>query len=185
MRRRLQLLTQLTIKLHDAGLRLLEGAAHVVGDVNGHAQEDLTLARVTGLRVGGAIRGDIGRQLGQGAQPHGSEDVVALRADARERIGAGRRHADGRMGPLIRLGHHTRIVELEMLAFKREGFLRPGATNDFERLGESLAAFGVWHAVVLVGSSKAAAADAEDQPAVADVVNRGGFFGQLQRVAQW
>ena len=85
---------------------------------------------------------------------------------------------------LVRLGHDTRIVKLKMSPFKGEGFLRPGAAHHFEGLGETLAAFAVRHAIVLVDPGEPAAADAEDQPALTDVVDRGGLFGQLKRVAE-
>src|SRR5258708_37281141 len=85
---------------------------------------------------------------------------------------------------LVRLGQDTRIGEPEMRAFIREGFLRPGAGDDFEDLGETLAAFGVRYAVVLVGPREATPADTENQSTAADLVHGGGFLGELERVAQ-
>ncbi len=70
------------------------------------------------------------------------------------------------------------------LAVERERLLGPGALEDFQHLGETFPAFGVGNAVSLIGAGKSAAPDAEDQPAVAYMINRGGFLGDAQRMAQ-
>jgi hypothetical protein len=44
-------------------------------------------------------------------------------------------------------------------------------------------AFGVRDAVGLIGARKPTAADPENQPAMADLIDGGGFFGNPQRVA--
>ena len=67
---------------------------------------------------------------------------------------------------------------------ERERLLGPGALEDFEHLGETFPAFGVGDAVSLIGAGKSAAPDAEDQPAMADVINRCGFLGDPHRMTQ-
>ena len=70
------------------------------------------------------------------------------------------------------------------LTVERERFLGPGALEDFQHLGETFPAFGVGDAVSLIGARKSAAPDAEDQPAMANVIDRGGFLGDPHRMAQ-
>ena len=65
-----------------------------------------------------------------------------------------------------------------------EGLLGPGLLQDLQRIGETLAAFGIGHAIGHVGAWETTAPDAEDQPALAYVIDSGDFLGQSQRVAQ-
>ena len=67
---------------------------------------------------------------------------------------------------------------------ERDSFLGPGAFEDRQNLRETFAAFGVGDALGLVGAGETAAADAENQAAVADVIDGGGFLRDAQRVAQ-
>src|SRR5205807_4313953 len=76
------------------------------------------------------------------------------------------------------------VVIFVELAVEREPAVRPRALEHFQYLGEALAALGVWDAVGLVGAGKAAAADAENQPPLADVVERRDLLGKPQRMAQ-
>src|SRR6266571_2860207 len=62
--------------------------------------------------------------------------------------------------------------------------MRNSGYGFFQGFGEALAAFRVGDAVILIGAHDAAAADAVDQPAVADLVDRRGLFGEAQRVGQ-
>ena len=89
------------------------------------------------------------------------------------------------MRRLVGLRHHAHVVELEVLALERKRLLSPGALDNLERLSEALAALGVRHAVMRIHPSEPAATDAEDEPALADVVDGGRLLGQLQRMAQW
>ena len=125
-----------------------------------------------------------GLQLLQRAEPDRDEHRVAELGDRRERVGAVRRDAD--LGPrlLVRLRGHRDVVEAVILALVRKPVLGPGLFQDFERLGEAVAAFAVRHAIGLVGAREAAATDAEDQPAVADLIDRRDLLGEAQRMAQ-
>ena len=65
----------------------------------------------------------------------------------------------------------------------RHVLLGPQCADDCQILIEALAALAVGDPVGLVGAWKAAAADAEDQPAMADLIDRRGLFGEPQRMA--
>src|SRR5919109_3345260 len=62
--------------------------------------------------------------------------------------------------------------------------LRPGLEDDLERFLEAFPTLAVGHAIPLVGSGEAAASNAEIQASLADLIDRGGFFGDTDRVAQ-
>src|SRR5208282_6477905 len=63
--------------------------------------------------------------------------------------------------------------------------LRPRLLDDVEGFEKPLAAFRIRHAIGHVAARVAAAADSEQQAAVADLVDGGGLFGEAQRVVQW
>ena len=84
----------------------------------------------------------------------------------------------------VRLWHDADIFVIVVFAGKREPFLGPGALDDFEHFGKPFGALAIGNAVGLIGAREAAAADAEEQPATADVIDRGAVFGQAQRLAQ-
>jgi hypothetical protein len=62
--------------------------------------------------------------------------------------------------------------------------LRPRLLDDLERFEKPLAAFRVRHAIGDIGSRIAAAPNAEQQSAFADLVDRRGLFGKAQGVAE-
>src|SRR5690349_19710531 len=102
---------------------------------------------------------------------------MAERADRRERIRAV--DCDAQLGKrlLARFRHEMDVAERIEPTLVRKAVLGPGALQDLERLGEALAALLVGDAVGSVGARKAAASDAEDQPAVADLIDGGGLLG--------
>ena len=110
---------------------------------------------------------------------------MAELANGRKGIGAVRGNADLWPRLLIRLWRQTDIIEFVELPGIRKGILGPGALEDFEGFRKALAALAVGDAVRLVGARKAAAPDAKDQPAQADLIDGSGFLGNAQRVAQW
>ena len=71
-----------------------------------------------------------------------------------------------------------------ILAVVREARLGPRLFDDVEDFAEAFPAFGVGHPVGLVGLRYPAAPDPEDQPAVAQLINRRGLLGQSQRMAE-
>src|SRR4029450_13200105 len=72
-------------------------------------------------------------------------------------------------------------IELARVAERLAG---PGPAHDVERLAEAGLALRVRHAVGVVGADHAAAADAELEPALADVVDGGDLLGDAQRMVQ-
>ena len=131
-----------------------------------------------------AIRLQVRPKLRQIAEPRGTEDRVPLRAVGRIGVRTGRGDTDLRIRLLVGLRHQVHVVEVVVLPVEAEALLRPRALEDLEHLDEAITAFGVGHAVRLVHPRKAAASDAEDQPAVADLVHRRRLLGQLERMAE-
>src|SRR5712691_1134299 len=95
------------------------------------------------LRVGRAVRGDVGLQLRQRAGAHSREDGVTLRANCRERVWTGGRDADRRMWLLVGLGYNARVLVVKVVAVVREGLARPCRLEDLQGFGEPLATLGV------------------------------------------
>ena len=85
---------------------------------------------------------------------------------------------------LVRLGRDADIFELVIAALVRERLLCPAELDDVENLPKTIATFGVWDAIGGIRTCETAAADAENEPTVADLVDRGGLFRQAQGVAQ-
>ena len=118
------------------------------------------------------------------AEANRDKHTVAELADRRKRVGAVGGDADLGPGLLVGLRRRPDVFERVVLARIGERVLGPRLLQDLERLGEALAAFAVGHAIGFVGAREAAAPDAEDQPSVADLIDRGGLFGEAQRMAQ-
>ena len=112
------------------------------------------------------------------------EDGKAQAAGHGESVPALHGDPNRRMRFLVGLGDQVDVMELVELALVREGFLAPGLEDDFQGLGEAAAAFGVVDVVPLVGLQERTAADTEDEPALADMVNDCGFFGDAEGVGQ-
>jgi hypothetical protein len=66
----------------------------------------------------------------------------------------------------------------------RETRLGPCPFDDVENFAKALAALGIRHAIRLIGLRHAAPADPEDQPSVAQLIDRRGFLGEPQRMAE-
>src|SRR6202007_1891187 len=130
------------------------------------------------LFPGFAVGGDVRLQLLGRALPHRDQDAVPELGDARERIRAVGGDAD--VGPrlLIRLRGEPDIVKAVVFSVVRERRLGPRPLEDSQSLGKALAAFAVGYAISFVGARETAAPDPENQPAAADLVDRGGLFGQ-------
>ena len=58
--------------------------------------------------------------------------------------------AEGRMGPLVRLGNHADVVEVIVLAFVRESVLGPRHPHHVEVLSEAVPAFRVGNIISFV-----------------------------------
>src|SRR6516164_849256 len=104
--------------------------------------------------------------------------------DAWERIRAVGGDTDVWPRLLIRLRREPDVVEAVVLAVIGEGRLGPRPLEDFQGLGKALAAFAIGYAISFVGPRKTTAPDPEDQPAAADLVDRGGLFSQPQRMTE-
>ncbi len=109
---------------------------------------------------------------------------MAELGDLRKCIRAIGGDADFRPRLLVRLRRHFDVFEAVILALVGEGLFGPRFLQDFERLGKALAAFTVGHAVGLIGARETAAPDPENQPSVADLVDRRRLLRQSQRVTQ-
>ena len=102
-----------------------------------------------------------------------------------EGVGAGGGDADRRIGLLVGLRDQGDVVEAVVFAGVGERLPGPRPLDDLQGLGEALAAFVIGDSVILVGAHDAAAPDAEDQPAAAQLVDCRGLLGEPQRMAQW
>src|SRR5207302_1609225 len=85
---------------------------------------------------------------------------------------------------LHRARHQGEILETVVAALVGAGRLGPRLLDDLEAFGEAVLAFLVGDAVGVVGARKGATADAENEPAATDLVDRRGFFGEAQRVTK-
>ena len=113
-----------------------------------------------------------------------NEDREAELAGEGERLPALDRDADRRVRLLVRLGHELHVAEPVVLALVREALLGPGLENDLQRLEKERPALRVVDVVPLVGFQERAAADAEDQTALAEVVDDRRLFGHAQGVGE-
>src|SRR5580704_1558340 len=86
---------------------------------------------------------------------------------------------------LHRPGHQGEILEAVIAAVMRKGGFSPRLLDALQALGEAVLALLVGDAIGVVGARKGAAADPENEPPAADLVDRRGLFGEAQRMAQW
>ena len=175
----------LAVEMHQAFPRLLARPLLGLGDIGRDPQIDLSPARVAGCRIGLAIGADLRGEFGKGAVAGVDEDRQAALADRGIGVRAGRGDADRRVRLLQRLRRHRDVLEVIVLAVVGEIRLRPRQLDDIQNFGEAVAAFRIGDAVILVGARQTAAADAEDQPSAADVIDRRRLLGEAQRMAQW
>src|SRR5439155_11633084 len=180
----LEPLAKVAIEVHDAFFRLRARLRSRFGDIDRSPQKHLALARMPGCLPAFAVGFDVRGELRQGAQANRDKHAVAQLADRREGVGAVGGNADFGPGLLIGLGGRPDVFERVVFARIGKWILGPRLFQDLERLGKALAAFAIGHAISLVGAREAAAPDAEDQPSVADLVYRGRFFRQAQRMAE-
>src|SRR5436190_4088745 len=157
--------------MHDARLGFGAGAFVGFRDVKRYPHIDLAASGMAGGAVRRTIALDRRCHIGEGAARH-YEDRVAEPADRREGVGAAGRHPDRRQRLLSGFWRDRDIVEAVVLALERKARLRPGTFDDLQGLGKAVAAFGVGYAISLVGAGQPAAPDAENQPTVADLVDR-------------
>ena len=183
-RRILEPLAEVAVEIHDAFFRLVARRLVGLGDVNRRAQVHLAVARVPRFLPRLPIGGDVGLQLLERAEPNRDEHGMAELGDRREGIGAVGGDADLRPRLLIGLRGQLDVVEAVILAFVRKAVFGPRPLQDFERLGKALAALAIGHAIGFVGPRETAAPDPENQPAMADLVDRRDLFGEAQRMAQ-
>ena len=80
----------------------------------------------------------------------------------------------------VRLWYDAYIFVIVVFSGKRKVFLGPRALNDFEHFDEAFGALAIRDAVGLIGAREPAAPDAENQPAMADVIDGRSLFGQAQ-----
>jgi len=85
---------------------------------------------------------------------------------------------------LQRPRHKSKILEAPVMPAVRRYRLHPCQLDNVEAFGETILALLVRNAVGVVGARKGAAADAEDKPAAADLVDRRGLLSQPQRMTQ-
>src|SRR6516162_7618506 len=155
-----------------------------LGEIGRRRYENLAAAGMAGRFPRVVISLDLFREVGPGGMPHRGEDRRAAPADYRKSIGGAGGNADRRRRLLKGLGHDRDLLEAVVFALVREARLGPGLLDDVEDLTKPLAALGVRDAIGLVGLRHPAAADAEDQPAVAQLIDRRRLPGEPQRMAQ-
>ena len=102
----------------------------------------------------------------------------------REGLAARRRHSQRRMRLLVGSGRDRHLVESIELARIRKGVAFPGLEDDLQRLLEPRPALAVGNAVDVVRPRRAAAPDAEIEPALADVIDGRRLLGDAQRVLE-
>ncbi len=127
--------------------------------------------------IGLAVGQDVGDEVFERAGAARHHDGVAELADGGESVGAVGGDADRRMRPLERLGREAHVLAGEELALVGERSLGPGALDERQRLGKARLALGVGDAVGVVGARQAAAADAEDEAAAADLIDGRRLLG--------
>src|SRR5260370_13782815 len=108
------------------------------------------VAGVAGLREARMVAAHEALELRDRRRAGRYEEGQPHAADHREGLLRRGRHADGRMRPLMRLGHDADVVELEVLALVGEALLRPRRLQDLERLEEPLTALAVGNVEALV-----------------------------------
>src|SRR6516164_4814833 len=135
-----------------------------------------------GSSIGFTIRCNIRRQFREGPKTHCNEDWITQSADARKCICDRCGYADRRMRLLIRLRDQLDAVKAVIFTVVGEAGFSPCLLNDFQDLAKTLTALAIRHAVGFVGSGKAAAANAEDQAAMADMIDGRRLLGHPQWV---
>src|SRR6516164_9005906 len=176
--------TQVAVEIHQAFLGVRERLLDRVADIDRGAQIHLAVAGMTGGLPGITIDLQIGKHLVEGATPRPDKDRIALLRGRNERILTIGCDPDRRMRPAVGLWHDADVFIVVVFAGKRELFLGPGALDDFEHFGKALGALAIRNAIGFIGARKAAASDAEDQPAMADMIDSGAVFRQAQWLAQ-
>src|SRR3989442_1175047 len=97
----------------------------------------------------------------------------------------GRRgHPDRRMRLVIRARGDGGVGEAIELAFVAEGLALPRREDDLQRFEEASLALFVGDAERVVGPRASAAAHAEGEPSVAQMIERGDLAGDAERVVQ-
>src|SRR5262249_52315196 len=155
----------------DTLARLLGRPARGGRAVHGDPKVDAWGARVARLPPRLAVRRELSLQVGNLGRAQPDEDRQAELAGGGERLIAGRRHADGRVRLLERRGADDGVLHLEEAPVVGEGLALPRRADDLQRLAEAVRALRVRHAVDVVGPDHAAAADAELEAALTDVVD--------------
>ena len=133
---------------------------------------------------GGAVEFQVFGYLGNALPAHAGDQGEAQFPDDVEsfrRVGG---DANGRVGLLVGARRNHHVVHIIVMAVVVKAVIVPGFEDDFQGFGETLPAFVIRHIVALIGTGKAAAADAEVQAALGNVVHRGGFLGQADGMGQ-
>src|SRR5215831_159727 len=181
----------------------LEGQArlalHVVGDrlagfctrglfrrrgVERDAQTRIAVAGMARLAPRLAVDLEAAGQLRDVHAAEAHEDGEAHAPHARERLRRGRRHAEEGVRLAIGERGDGDVLELVELPRVAEGLPLPGGENDFQRLEETGLALSVRHAESAVGARAAAAADAEVEASLAQLIQGGDLAGHAQGVVQ-
>src|SRR6185312_13551877 len=134
-----------------------------------------------GLTVGAGVVGELRQRTGA----HRREARIAELADRRIGVVLAGGDADFRVRLLHRTRHQGEIFEAVIAALVRRVLLRPRLLDDLQAFGEAWRAFLIGDAVGVIGAWEGTAPDPKNQPAVADLVDRRGFLGEAQRVAEW
>src|SRR5207237_8926291 len=131
-----------------------------------------------------AVWRELGLQIGDLSGAQANEDGQAHPARGGKRLVAGGGHADGRVRHLVRTRRDGRVVDPIELALVAERLALPSLADDLQRLAESRLALAVGHAIDVVRANDAAAADAELEAALADVIDGRDLLGDAQGMVQ-
>src|SRR5216683_2241545 len=170
--------------VRDGLLRLFHGGLLRGRGVHRNPEAYVAITGVPRLSPRLAVTSHVSRQLGDvhAAQP--DENGQTHPADARKGVRGRRGHPDRRMRLLIRARGDGGVGEAIELAFVAEGLALPRREDDLQRFEEASLTLFVGDAERVVGPRASAAANAEVEPSVAQMIERGDLAGDAERVVQ-
>ena len=160
---------------------LLLGLSQVDREADAH----VAFAGMPRLLPGPLVCLDVLLEIGKGENARGiDEQGESHPADDGKGLGGGDAHPYRRVRILVGLGPYRDVIALVVLALKGELLGGPGLEDDIEVFLETAPALGVGREEGVVVLREGAAADAEVEPALADVVEGGDFLGDADGIAE-
>src|SRR5262249_6394716 len=171
---------QLLVPLEEVGdvlARLVQRLLLRRRGIDRNTQAYVAVARMPGLAPRLAVRVEIHAQLGEVDVAQPDEEPEPVPADPRKRLGRVGGHAERRIRLLHGRRRHDGILHREELALVAKALALPRLAHDGQRLLEARGALTVGNAEPIVRARAAAAADAEVEAALAQVIDGRDFFG--------